>query len=173
MCRDLRIELAETPETRRLPWQAIQAEGLETLILWHRLRPTVLDWLDNVNPMHCVLFNAWDATSGEYIGALWVSPILERAGCLHFFIRAPFRTEGVELARTAIAEVVKRLNLSCVWGFTPAPYRHVFGMLRAVGFEILGRIPGACRMPSESRPERYVDGVFTKFSPETIASDGR
>lgn len=173
MSRDLRIEIADTPELRRLPWTAIQTEGLERLMLWHRLRPTVLDWLDNVNPMHCVLFNVWDAASGEFIGATWVSPILGRAGCMHFFIRAPFRPEGVELARVAITAVFERLNLACVWGFTPAPYRHVFGMLRALGFELIGRLHGACHMPTERRPDRYVDGVFTKLIPERLAPVGR
>lgn len=45
-----RFVLADTPERRRLPFEKMEAEGLTGTILWNRMRPTLLDWLELVSP---------------------------------------------------------------------------------------------------------------------------
>lgn len=172
MSRDLHIELAETPEARRLPWEAMEAEGVTKVILWNRLEPSILDWLDMVDPTKCILLNVWDVTSGEYIGATWITPLLGYAACTHFFIREPFRPEAVELGRFVVGDMLERMHLSCLWGFTPAPYRHVFGFLRGLGFKALGRLPKACNMPTEANPTRHVDAVITRLTPDGFVLAG-
>jgi hypothetical protein len=50
--------------------------------------------------------------------------------------------------------------LHSVYGLTPATHRHVFPFIEAIGFKIMGRVPGACWI---ERKQKYVDGVASVY----------
>lgn len=80
------FSIADTPELRRRPWEKMEAEGLTRAIIWNRLRPTLLDWLELVSPSTTLMGLAFDdEKGGELAGALWVVPS-GLCGTVHFVI---------------------------------------------------------------------------------------
>jgi len=50
--------------------------------------------------------------------------------------------------------------LHSVYGLTPVTHRHVFPFIEAVGFKILGSVPGACWV---DRKQKHVAGVVSAY----------
>ena len=97
-----RFSIADTPELRRMPWEKMVAEGLTRAIIWNRLRPTLLDWLELVSPSTTLMGLAFDDEKcGELAGALWVVPS-GLCGTVHFVIFNKWRADSVRLGREAV-----------------------------------------------------------------------
>lgn len=94
---------ADTPELRRLPWARMQDEGLAHAVLWDRVEPTVLDWLDTVSPRTTLTGLAFDdVREGRLTGALWVVPA-GLSGTVHFVIFRDWQHDSLRLGREAVA----------------------------------------------------------------------
>lgn len=95
---------ADTPELRRLPWARMQDEGLAHAVLWDRVEPTVLDWLDTVSPRTTLTGLAFDdVREGRLTGALWVVPA-GLSGTVHFVIFRDWQHDSLRLGREAEQE---------------------------------------------------------------------
>lgn len=55
------------------------------------------------------------------------------------------------------AWIFEQANASCIYGVTPALFRHAWGLAEACGFKIVTRLPGACWL---ARKQRFVEGVM-------------
>ena len=93
------------------------------------------------------------------VGFFWLNGYMGRTAMMHFcvFDSMPFE-DAVELGRQSVAYVFKHTEMQSVYGCTPRIYRHVFPFIKALGFRILGEIPGACYI---KRKDKYVPGVVS------------
>ena len=77
---------------------------------------------------------------------------------------APF---AVPLAHGCLSWAFAHLDCAAVMGLCPAPNRHAWRLAEACGFQILGRLPQACR---HARKKRHVDGILVLCTPSTLAN---
>lgn len=153
-----RFCIADTPALRRLPWDKLEAEGLTRAILWNRLRPTLLDWLELVSPSTTLMGLAFDdEKGGELAGALWVVPS-GLCGTVHFVIFNNWRADSVRLGREAVHWIFETWTLEALLAAFPASYRHLRAFMDALGFTPWPeRLPKACHMPTPGNPKRCKD----------------
>lgn len=153
-----RFSIADTPELRRLPWEKMEAEGLTRAVLWNRLRPTLLDWLETVSPSTTLMGLAFDdEKGGELAGALWVVPS-GLCGTVHFVIFKEWRADSVRLGREAVRWIFETWTLEALLAAFPDGYRHLWAFMDELGFTPWPeRLPKACIMPTPSNPKRCKD----------------
>lgn len=164
---EYRFEIADSVEKRRLPWIAMKAEGLERAVIWNRVEPAYLDWLDCVNPASALAGLVLDG--GSLAGALWVNPVAGLCGCVHFVIFRGWHGDKVNLGKQAIRWLFDSFPLEAVFGMTPAVFRHVFPLIREWGFELSPlRLPKACHMPTANNPKRCCDAVISVLRKQDV-----
>ena len=57
---------------------------------------------------------------------------------------------------------------SCLWGWTPKPYRDVLKIIQIWGFKIIGTIPGGCPMPTVEKKLRCKDAVISVLTYDNL-----
>ncbi len=77
---------------------------------------------------------------------------------------APF---AVPLAHGCLGWAFAHLDCAAIMGLCPAPNRHAWRLAETCGFQILGRLPQACR---HARKKRHVDGILVLCTPSTLAN---
>ena len=158
---------ANTPARRKLPFEQMQAEGLDRAVLWHKAAPSIFDWLDCVNPAHAICALGYDGDT--LAGALWLNPVMGLCGCVHFCIFKAARDEWENLGRQAIAWIFDSYPLAALAAIYPASYRHVTKAARAWGFDMASqRLPMACHMPTTDNPRRCRDAQIAVLRRETF-----
>lgn len=156
--KEYRFEKADTAALRLLPWERMKEERLERVVLWHRACPVQEDWLALVNPEQTLSALARDGE--ELAGALWMQPS-GLCGVVHFVMFRRWRADRVNLGRQAVRWIFDTWPLTALAAVFPAPYRHLYPFLRALGFTLWPeRLPGACPMPLERDPARCADMRF-------------
>lgn len=161
---EYRFEIASTPEERRLPWYRMVDEGLHRIVIWNRLEPTLIDWLETVDPTSCMLVNIFwtDGQMAEHAGAFWITPVTGLSGCIHFCIFSGWQADADSMGRQALNFAFEQWPFDAFWGMTPSVFRHVFPQLRRWGFRIGDmRIPRMCNLPREKDPTHCVDAVIS------------
>lgn len=155
---------ADTPELRRLPWARMQDEGLAHAVLWDRIEPTVLDWLDTVSPRTTLTGLAFDdVREGRLAGALWVVPA-GLSGTVHFVIFRDWQHDSLRLGREAVAWIFRTWPLRSLLAAYPASYRHLHGFMAGLGFTLWPqRLRGGCHMPGPGAPARCRDMAFASL----------
>lgn len=154
---DLRVVHASAD--RRAPWAKIEEEGLARVVMFHKLNPCLLDWLEAVNPASAVQINAYD--QGALCGVAWVNPICGLSGCAHGCIFRRWRHDADNLGRQAIQMLFEDFNFASLWAFLPARYRHMTAQAERWGFLFYERhIQQAMPMPQTGKSGRCVDGLF-------------
>ena len=76
---------ADTPALRRLPFERMESEGIARAVIWNRVDPCLLDWLECVNPQYAFCWLAHDRNNA-LAGAVWLNPVMGLCGCVHFCI---------------------------------------------------------------------------------------
>ena len=94
------------------------------------------------------------------VGFFWLNGYMGRTAQIHFAIFEECRQDSVQIGKAALAWLEELGWLHSVYGLTPATHRHVFPFIQAIGFQILGNIPGACWV---ERKNKYVDGVASVY----------
>lgn len=94
------------------------------------------------------------------VGVFWLNGYQGRTAQIHFAVFEDSRSEAVEIGKATMRWLDEQGWLHSVYGLTPATHRHVFPFITAIGFQILGRIPGACWV---ERKQRYIDGVASVY----------
>lgn len=163
---EYRFVLADTPELRRLPFARMEAEGMARAVLWHRARPSLMDWLEGVNPLNAVLYLAYGG--GELAGAAWLNPVVGCSGFVHFAIFKGARADWRRLGREAIDRLFLVLQLKSLLAFWPAHFLHVGRAAEYWGFGGPMRVPGGCPMPTATRPGRCRDGFMAVLTRENF-----
>lgn len=162
MCAtDLRIVLADTAEERRKPWPLIQAEGLDKVLVAHRLHPHVVDWLDIVNPAHALLLTGYDMRTGEMCACSYVSPMMGKSGNVHCCIFRQWRRDADMLGRCALDYFFSHWDFASLLGVTPRPFRHVRRLAHGWGFADGATVPGMLHMPRPNDLNHCEDAVIS------------
>lgn len=98
-------------------------------------------------------------TAGKVVGFFWLNGFAGQTAMMHFCIFDSVGFEAaVELGRQSVAYVFRNTEMQSVYGCTPKVYRHVFPFIKALGFKVLGDIPGACYI---KRKDKHVPGVVS------------
>lgn len=148
---------ADTPAQRRLPWERMQAEGLDRVVLWHRTSPTLLDWLTCIDPAQAICVLGYDG-GDTLAGVTWLNPVMGLCACVHFCIFKAARTDWRNLSAQAVAWIFDQYPLAALTAIYPASYRHLDHMVRALGFaQSPLALPRACHMPTPTSPNRCRD----------------
>ena len=153
-----RFIMADSPGLRRMPWEKMEEEGATRVILWNRLYPTLLDWLELVSPSTTLMGLAFDDEREEKLaGALWVIPS-GMCGTVHFVIFKEWHADGVLLGREAVRWIFETWPLEALFAAFPAPYRHLRTFMEELGFVVWPeRLPKACHMPTAKNSGRCRD----------------
>ena len=169
MSSEYRFVVADTPELRRMPWEKMEAGDLTRTVLWNCTRPTLYDWLELVSPSRTLMGLAFDdGRCGDLAGALWVIPS-GLCGTVHFVIFRDWRDDCVRLGREAVRWIFRTWTLEALLAAFPAPYRHLYPFLDALGFALWPeRLPLACSMPAKHNPARCVDMALALLRKKVI-----
>lgn len=115
------------------------------------------DWSARVREWWLVSVTSADDAQ---VGVFWLNGYQGRAAQIHFAVFEAHRAEAVHIGKATMNWLSDLGWLHSVYGMTPATHRHVFPFIEALGFKILGRLPGACWL---ERKQKYVDGVVSVF----------
>lgn len=156
---------ADSPELRRLPWARIEAEGLAQAVLWDRLEPTVLDWLEVASPRTSFVGLGFDdSRGGELIGALWLLPA-GLSATVHFVVFHDWQADQENVGRTAVDWIFQHWRFQSLLATYPAPYRHLHRFMKALGFTPWPhRLKAACHMPVRGNLDRCRDMAFASLT---------
>lgn len=164
-----RFVAADSTALRRLPFERMEAEGMTRAVLWNRVRPCLVDWLECVNPNTSRCWLAYAPVDG-LVGAMWLNPVLGCCGTVHFAIFRNGRRDWKRLGREAIRHLFAELPLKSLLAFWPAHFRHVGHAAKHWGFGKPLPVPGACPMPTVARPGRCRDGHMAVLTREAFLS---
>jgi hypothetical protein len=125
--------------------------------LWYDGAPDSTNaWLERIRTWWLAAVSADDQT----VGVFWLNGYQGRTAQIHFAIFEEGRAEAVEIGKATMRWLSDLNWLHSVYGLTPATHRHVFPFIEAIGFKIMGRVPGACWI---ERKQKYVDGVASVY----------
>lgn len=96
----------------------------------------------------------------ETVGAFWLNGIVGRSAQIHFAILGKYHRDAVNIGRETLHWIEQHRWFHSVYGITPYPYRHAIDYIKALGFEVKGRLPGACFL---KRRGAYIDGVISIY----------
>lgn len=154
-----RFTLADTPALRRLPFERMESEGIARAVIWNRVDPCLLDWLECVNPQYAFCWLAHDRNDA-LAGTVWLNPVMGLCGCVHFCIFKAARPDWKNLGRQAIAHLFQARPLAGLLAVWPAHYRYVTRAAKHWGFGKPALLPKACHMPGIHKPARCRDGLM-------------
>lgn len=147
-----------TDEALKGVYATIMAESALASALWYDGLPeNYADWRARVVGQWLVLVTD-EAMTPQ--GVFWLDGYMGRSAQIHFAIYEAARPKAGDIGRATLAWLGEQNWLQSVYGVTPATHRHVFPFLRALGFQILGRVAGACWI---ERKQQYVPGVVSAY----------
>lgn len=147
-----RFELMSSEDQRARIFEIMKACNLLRVNMHAWENPTLQDWLDFTENGYCDLWHA------EGWGIYYLTQGLGVTPWAHFAVWPEARHEAQKFLCAAVTHGFSTYAFPAVLGLTPARYRHVFPLLRACGFEILGRLPGTISM--RGKPE---DGILSIY----------
>ncbi len=113
-------------------------------------------WLEYMRGM-CWLVKVIERGNG-CVGVFWLNGFQGRTAQIHFTIWKHHAESQVKVG-TAVVEWLASLGqFDSLYGCTPKPYRDVVKLIKEVGFELQGDLPGACYI---ERYDKYVPGVVS------------
>ena len=138
-------------------YETIKADATLWKTLWYDSAPaSYTAWMNRIIPWWLARVSRDDAT----VGVFWLNGYMGRTAQIHFAVFEPHRAEAVEIGN-ATMQWLSELNwLHSVYGITPATHRHVFPFIEALGFKIVGKLPGACWI---ERKQKHVAGVLSVY----------
>lgn len=94
------------------------------------------------------------------VGVFWLNGYQGRTAQIHFAVFEGHRDEAVQIGKATMNWLCELGWLHSVYGLTPCTHRHVFPFIEAIGFKIVGKLPGACWV---ERKQKYVAGVLSVY----------
>lgn len=140
---------ADTPALRRLPFERMESEGIARAVIWNRVDPCLLDWLECVNPQYALCWLAHDRNNA-LAGAVWLNPVMGLCGCVHFCI---FKARHILRDAVVTAWAFQQEPYAVLWcalsdgtlaGLTYMPEQDVMGWHR---HDTDGRFEDVAAMP--------------------------
>ncbi len=149
---------------RKALFERMQEEGLLPFTMHAYVNPRLEDWL-NITQEHkghilcCVQKgSAWDDVR-QIRAMAWISPWQGRVWTFDFTVFRAHFTEAAAMSRGALQWIFSHLPCDSVLGISAQSNRHAWRLAQAAGFEVLGKVPGACY---KARNYSYEDGVLVQ-----------
>lgn len=139
-------------------YEMIRADARIWKYLWYDGAPrSWFDWKDRIEKWWLASVIGPNDTT---VGVFWLNGYQGRTAQIHFAIFEEHREQAVQIGKATMQWLSELGWLHSVYGITPATHRHVFPFITALGFEIKGRLPGACWV---ERKQKHVDGVISVY----------
>jgi hypothetical protein len=136
----------------------IQKEPGLSRTIWHTHEPIDSKaWVELVADWWFVRVASADDRT---VGTFWLNGYQGRTAQIHFAIFDEYRHEAVQIGKATMQWLDELGWLHSVYGLTPVTFRHVFPFIEAIGFDIVGRLPGACWI---RRKQKHVDGIVSVY----------
>lgn len=139
-------------------YEAICSDATLWKTLWYDGAPR--SWSDWKNRSRDWWLASVAGPSDTTVGFFWLNGYQGRTAQIHFAVFEGHRDEAVQIGKATMQWLYELGWLYSVYGLTPCTHRHVFPLLGAIGFKIIGKIPGACWI---ERKQKYVDGVASVY----------
>ena len=138
-------------------YDRIEADVTLCKTLWYDGEPGLFShFMERIRTWWLAAVSADDQT----VGMFWLNGYQGRTAQIHFAIFEEHRTWAVEIGSATMQWLTDLNWLQSVYGLTPATHRHVFPFIEALGFKIMGKVPGACWI---ERKQKHVDGVASVY----------
>ena len=98
---------------------------------------------------------------GTPVGVFWLNGFTGKTAQMHFCIYPERHAEAVDIGRAAMDWLDSLGWLKSVVGITPVTHRHVMPYIQALGFQVIGKVPGACYI---ERRDKYVDAHISVYT---------
>lgn len=161
------VPAAHAQDLRDEAYHRMSIEGLLPYAMSALANPTLDDWRRLSDPAHCWMLRCEHSATGELCGVGLFTPWRGRVWEFDFTAYRPAFAYAVAMARGAFAWIFAHAPCDSIMGLCPTFNRHAWKLANACGFQVLGRVPGACY---SARHGRYVDAVFVIVTPQTLTS---
>ena len=146
------FELMQTVDERAQVYEELKACNLLRVNMHAWENPQLEDWLELTENGYCDLYRA------DGWGIYYLTQGLGVTPWAHFAVWPEARQEAKKFLCAAVSHGFNIYKFPAVLGLTPKKFRHVFPLLKACRFEILGTVPGAVSMYGQP-----ADGVISIF----------
>ena len=137
-------------------YERIEADVTLCKTLWYDGEPGLFSqFMERIRPWWLARVSTPDDTS---VGVFWLNGYQGRTAQIHFAIFEEHREQAVQIGKATMQWLSELGWLHSVYGLTPATHRHVFPFIEAIGFKIVGKLPGACWI---ERKQKHVAGVLS------------
>lgn len=148
-----------TPEELVALYESVKARPLLMRTVWYEGQLAgPQTWLNWTKSMWLVRV---DYDNGETGGFFWLDAFCGRTARIHFAIYDEYQQDAMTLGHAVMNWLQEYGWLYSVYGVTPVVYRHVIPFIEALGFQILGKVPGACFM---ERKNKHIDAVVSVYT---------
>lgn len=140
-----------------LIWGRIEAERLAKVVFYDGYisdSASFTDWVRQ--PTNHFGFVYGNQTP---LAVFWVNSHSGLAGMIHFMFFKAGRSLRLEVGRLVL-EMCFKGGLKALYGLTPALYNGALDYIQALGFKLLGRLPGSCEFRRGDKTI-YRDGVIS------------
>ena len=139
-------------------YEAICSDATLCKTLWYDGEPGLFSqFMERIRPWWLARVSAPDDTS---VGVFWLNGYQGRTAQIHFAIFEEHREQAVQIGKATMQWLSELGWLHSVYGLTPVTHRHVFPFIEALGFKIMGKVPGACWI---ERKQKHVAGVLSVY----------
>lgn len=139
-------------------YELIRKDTILWKTLWYDGPPEEhKDFLDRVKKWWFVRVRTSDNGT---VGTFWLNGYMGRTAQIHFAIFEEHRANAVEIGKATLQWLEDLGWLHSLYGLTPVTHRHVFPFIQAIGFQLLGTVPGACWI---ERKEKFIAGVVSVY----------
>ena len=136
----------------------ISADATLCKSLWYDGAPVSwFDWKDRIRDWWLASVTGPNDT---IVGVFWLNGYQGRTAQIHFAIFEEHRERAVQIGKATMEWLSELGWLHSVYGLTPVTHRHVFPFIEALGFKIMGKVPGACWI---ERKQKHVAGVLSVY----------
>ena len=139
-------------------YEMIKADATLWKTLWYDGAPR--SWSDWKNRSRDWWLTAVARPDDTTVSVFWLNGYQGRTAQIHFAIFEDHREQAVQIGKATMEWLSELGWLHSVYGLTPCTHRHVFPFIEAIGFQIIGRIPGACWI---ERKQKHVAGVLSVY----------
>jgi len=138
-------------------YTAMETQRLTGAVFYDTISMDALSWVEYLEDQRCWLVRIENMIQ-ETVGVFWLNGYMGRSAQIHFCVwRGQFKN-SLDIGREGIEWLKKNKVVDSLYGVTPDSYTHVLKFLKKLGFQIKGKLPGACHL---AHHKKYIPGVIS------------
>lgn len=125
-------------------YELMKAEGSIELVFYNEKDYSAEAWLRFIRSGQCWAVRCMHS-DGSIVGVWWLTSFLGRAAMAHFcMLGSGSFNEKVAVGQQSIHWLANLGIVDSLYAITPCTYRHVSPFLKAIGFDRIWQLKGAC-----------------------------